>query len=110
MERRLIAAQTLCSAHTPGSRLGLHSSRLSPRRELENCAEGSAKTRASEHSLVNEVGSFMKSTEEQAKTGMITFVAAIFALALIIAGAYFVFWTPTEPEGQPAPHAIDQSK
>jgi hypothetical protein len=58
---------------------------------------------------VNEVGSLMKSTEEQAKTGMLTFVAAIFAIALIIAGAYLMFWTPTEPEGQPAPHAIDQS-
>jgi hypothetical protein len=51
----------------------------------------------------------MKSTEEQAKTGMLTFVAAIFAIALIIAGAYLMFWTPAEPEGQPAPHAIDQS-
>jgi hypothetical protein len=67
-------------------------------------------TLASEHSSVNEVGSLMKSTEERAKTGMMTFVAAIFAIALIIVGSYLMFWTPAEPDGQPAPHAIDQSK
>ncbi|WP_156407956.1 hypothetical protein [Ensifer sp. Root127] len=52
----------------------------------------------------------MKSTEERAKTGMMTFVAAIFAIALIIVGSYLMFWTPAEPDGQPAPRAIDQSK
>lgn len=36
------------------------------------------------------------------------FVAIVFAIALVIAGAYFLFLTPGEPEGQPSPHAVDQ--
>lgn len=51
---------------------------------------------------------FMKDTDKKAKAGMMKFVALIFAIALVIAGVYFLFLTPGEPEGQPSPHAIDQ--
>lgn len=37
------------------------------------------------------------------------FVAIIFAIALVIAGVYFIFFTPGgDAGGQPSPHAIDQ--
>jgi hypothetical protein len=47
----------------------------------------------------------MKSTDTKAKSGMLTYVLVIFAAALIIAGVYFVFLTPGEPEGGGNPHA-----
>lgn len=50
------------------------------------------------------------STDGKARSGMMTFVVVIFALALVIAGVYMIFFTPGQPEGeQPSPLAIEQS-
>jgi hypothetical protein len=51
----------------------------------------------------------MKDTDQKAKAGMSTFVATIAAIALLLAGLYFVFWTPGAPDEQPTPNAIDRS-
>lgn len=45
----------------------------------------------------------------KARFGMMTFVAVIFAIAILIAGVYMVFFTPGQSEQQPSPHAIQQN-
>jgi len=49
----------------------------------------------------------MKDTDQKAKAGMSTFVVTIAAVALFLAGIYFIFWTPGETEQSP-PNAIEQ--
>ena len=39
---------------------------------------------------------------------MTVFVATILVMTIVAAAVYVVFLTPEQPEGQPAPHAIDQ--
>ncbi|WP_438749994.1 hypothetical protein [Pararhizobium sp. O133] len=51
----------------------------------------------------------MRDTEQKAKAGMGRFVILILGIALLLAGIYVVFETPGETQGQPSPHAIDQS-
>lgn len=51
----------------------------------------------------------MNDTGKEARNGMLIFVAIILVVAFAIAGWYFFFLTPEKPEGQPSPHAIDQS-
>ena len=55
------------------------------------------------------VGAVMNDTGKKARNGMLVFVAIILVVAFAIAGWYFFFLTPGKPEGQPSPHAIDQS-
>lgn len=55
------------------------------------------------------VGAAMNDTGQKARNGMLIFVAIILVIAFAIAGWYFFFLTPEKPEGQPSPHAIDQS-
>ena len=45
----------------------------------------------------------------KARFGMMTFVAVIFAIAIVIAGVYRVFFTAGQPAQQPSPHAIQQN-
>lgn len=49
------------------------------------------------------------SSGSHARFGMMTFVAVIFAIAIVIAGVYMLFFTPGQPEQQPSPHAIQQN-
>jgi len=51
----------------------------------------------------------MTDTNRKARNGMLTFVAIIIVIAIAVAGIYTFALTPGEPQGQPSPHAIDQS-
>lgn len=51
----------------------------------------------------------MRSTDEKAKSGMAKFVAAIFAIAVMLAGFYFLYRTPGDPGGEVAPEAYQQA-
>lgn len=50
------------------------------------------------------------STGGKARSGMMTFVAIIFVIAVVIVGVYTLMFSPGEPrhDTQPSPHAIDQ--
>lgn len=53
----------------------------------------------------------MSSADRKAGFGMIKFVVAICLAALLLAGIYFFAVTPKAPsQGQPSPHALDQSR
>jgi cell division protein FtsN len=51
----------------------------------------------------------MKSTSRKARSGMVTFVVTIFTAAVIIAGVYFLFLTPGEPENEAPQSSLDQA-
>ena len=47
----------------------------------------------------------MKSTDTKAKSGMMTFGLILLAAALIMAGLYFFFLMPGQPDPNGLPHA-----
>jgi hypothetical protein len=51
-----------------------------------------------------------QNTDRRASKGMLSFIVVLFVVALAIAGLYFFVFTPEKPQGQPAPHAINQSQ
>jgi cell division protein FtsN len=51
----------------------------------------------------------MKSTSRKARSGMVTFVVTIFTAAVIIAGVYFLFLMPGEPENEAPQSSLDQA-
>jgi len=56
-------------------------------------------SRTEELSASCAVAAYMSDTEQKASKGMIKFVLTIFVIAIIVAVAYLVFFTP----GAPAP-------
>jgi len=51
-----------------------------------------------------------QNTDRRASHGMLSFIVVLFIAALAIAGLYFFVFTPEKQQGQPAPHAINQSQ
>jgi len=51
-----------------------------------------------------------QNTDRRASHGMLSFIVVLFITALAIAGLYFFVFTPEKQQGQPAPHAINQSQ
>jgi len=52
----------------------------------------------------------MKSTDQNAKSGMLTFLVALSVVAAVLVSAYLLLRPPGEVSDGPAsPHAIDQS-
>lgn len=52
----------------------------------------------------------MKSTDDKATSGMMTYVLVILVAALVIGGIYFLFLTPGQPSGGERPHAGEASE
>ncbi|XAZ26337.1 hypothetical protein LVY75_34270 (plasmid) [Sinorhizobium sp. B11] len=51
-----------------------------------------------------------RNTDRRASHGMLSLIVVLFIAALAIAGLYFFVFTPEKQQGQPAPHAINQSQ